>query len=518
MSSSLKELAEKTKQEHDTAIYVNSDVQSALAEFEVEEDESVVNHVDNDEDDDSDDAVIIGGISTNSEDDTADLSEEIASSDAFVLTDEDLKAEMPDLDDPAFKKASSKIRKEIEAFRKDLIIKNGLTPEEANEAATNRMKKLGEEENTEYLKENPNTAIVEIDKKNEKDVVFTAEEREKLRKVKKIELKIVEDIDLKTIEVERIDKKIKTSMLKKIDSGLSSYSVPLPLISDFVTFKGTQIAQLIPSVRFEKDTTEAEMIEKKASLIYNQFVEGSNIKKFDSNGKIILSYEDFCNKFMYYDMDMSLYAIYVASSMEMIETSLTCNQCGSPFTTKYNIKQLLVLDDLPEEFKEKIDTILGHKTDHEYLNSLYTKNNKSVRMKSPITNNIYEIDHPSIRRAYDIFNAVNMEDKTEAFYAEIGIFISSIYVMNNETKKYIEVEEDEYMNILTVLSSLPQEEIELILQFVEGYRYVPKFILKSKCTSCGQDFVNPLRVEDLVFLIAQGSSMETTLLNKLWTS
>lgn len=499
---SLKDIAEKVKNEHENVIK-NDDSELNIDNFEREESEDIINGDDNENEDENES--VIAGISDFSDD--SDDTDDLYDDSGFTISDNDLKAEMPDLNDPAFLKASEKIKTEIDSFRKNLIIRAGMTIEEANEAAMNRMKKLGKEENDAFLKENPNIGVVEIDKKNVDKVEFTPEEREKLSKVKSIRLKVVEDQDLKTLNIERVDKKHKSAMLQSLDTNLSQYSVPLPLMSDFCRFKGSQIIQLIQAVRYD-DATLDEIITKKASLIYTQLSNGHNLQKYDEDGKVIMSYQEFINKFLFHDLDMALYGILVASSMESIESSLTCGNCNTQFQWKYNLKKLLNLDDLSDDFKEKINTILENKSNSEYLQDLYNKNNKSVRVESPITKNVYDLNYPTVARAINLYSVIDQKDETMLYLSAFALFITDMYVYNKKTDKYIPIEETEYRELLDVLQMIPQEEIDIIQKFINPYLYTPKFILKSKCPTCGFNMTNELSIDDLVFLKARDSSTE----------
>lgn len=504
MTENLHDIADRIKSEHITN--QQSTGTSPIEQFEIEEPESVV-----DGEIENDDELVIAGMdelgvsasgvsSTVTEDDLTEASD-------FTITDEDLKAEMPDLDDIAFLDASSKIRADIDTYRKNLIIRSGLTVEEANEAAYNRMKKLGNDENDAFLEKNPKVGVVEINKTDVDKLEFTPEEREKLVKVKSIKLKIVEDATLETLPIERVEKNNKAAMLQSLDTNLSQYSVPLPLVNDYCRFKGSQLIQLIQAIRYD-DATLDEVISNKASLVYNQLANGANLKKYDEDGKVIMSYQEFINKFLFHDLDMALFGILVASSMEEIESALTCGSCKNKFQWKYNLKTLLNLDDISDDFKARFEDILKNKSNPEYLEALYKKNYKSVRVKSPITQNVYDLNYPTVARAINLYRLIDTTDETMVYLSAFALFIDKAYIYNKKTEKYIEIEESEYRYLLDVLQMIPQEEIDIIQNFLKPFIYTPKFILESKCPSCGFKMKNELSIDDLVFLKARDSSME----------
>lgn len=502
MSESLKSLAEKTKKEH-TSEVVDS---STVYEKEVPDDTELVSEegdvIFGFDDDDHTEEETTSKTYTEEKLDESELFNE------FKLTDEDLQTEMPDITPEMAMEMYPKMREEIEAYRKNLILHSGFTTEEADEAARNRLKKRGKEENDAYLKEHPNVAVVEIDKKNEDKIDFTPDEREKLTKVKVIELRVVEKKDMEAIKVKKVDKKKRTAILQNLDMNLSQYSVPLPILHDFARFKGAQIIQMVQAVQYEDDKLE-DIISKKASLIYTQLSGGTILQKYNNEGKTVMSYNDFINTYPYYDLDMGLYGILIASSMEEIETELTCGSCNQAFTWKYNMKQLLSMDGFTEKFKGIIDGILTNKSDASFMKKGHDESTSVIQVTSPITNNIYEFTTPSIGKMIDMYKAINQEDKTILYLSSIVGFIHKLYVYDKSAADYIEIEEDEYVELFDVFQVLPQEELDILGKYLEPYIYEAEFILKSKCPKCGHNMENHLGIENLVFLKARNSRVET---------
>lgn len=425
----------------------------------------------------------------------------------FEITDEDLRTVMPDLTDEAFKTVTKDLKVKLDKYRKSLIINNGFTVEEANEAVQNKMKKDGKEINDEYLKNNPKLGIVEIDKKNQDKVEFTAEEKEKLTKSKAIRLVVVEDEELKSIKIDKVDKKHKAAFVKSVEGSLSKYSVPLPILGDFVTFKGSQIIQLMSIVKYEDDKFE-DLIAKKASLVYDRLLNGTVFNKYDEFNKVIMSYVDFANQFPFHDLDMAMYAILVASSMEESESTLTCANCREAFQQKYNLKALLNLDNMSDYYKEITDEILGNKSNEDILKSIQEKLHKISRYKSPFTNNIYDITFPSVAKAVKLFNAIDQKDETMMYLSALGIFMDSIYLYNRDTDSYMQIEESETTLMMETLQSLPQKDIDMLFNQIKDMIYAPEFILNSQCPHCGEKMRNKISIDDLIFLKAQDLSTE----------
>ena len=523
--SEMKELAQAIKKDHQSKIDENNsntqseevmDKDSEISEFEKVEDESVVEEEGNafvtPEEDEDDDAVVIGddGVSDfpNDEDNSSeDLNDFDFANDDFEITDEMIKEQMPDIPEEEARKFYSEIREEAMSHRQTLMLRNGLPMDDANTLAITKMNKLADAENIRYLKEHPNSVTVTVNKQDVNKLEFTKEEREKMAKSKVINLQVIEDQSVLEAKIKRVDKKKKAAYLQKLDTNLSHYSVPLPLMDDYVQFRGSQIIQLIQAVRYD-DTTYDEMVSKKAALVFDRLVGGSHLKKTDENGRPSMSFVDFTNKFLFHDLDMALYGILVASSMEEIETNLTCNDCGHTFGWKYNIKSLLDMEDLTDEFKDKFETILEHKSDATFLTELYEKEKETKVVQSPLTGNVYHINHPTIARVIALYAHINQEDETMLYLSSVAMFLDQLLVKDNSSDEFIPIEDDEHVLLMDVLQDLPQEEIELLLKFIRPMIYTPRFILKSKCEKCGQKMRNELSVDDLVFLRARDSSTE----------
>lgn len=484
-------------------------------EFEQEEPESVVNGEDEPNEDDEEEAVIAGvsdfgdGTSTMTENEVNTGMTNVDFGDDFDITDEQIKDTMPDIPLEVAEKYFDKMRQEVLAYRRKLILQNGMPLDEATAAALAKLQKLGDENNVHYCKENPSALTIMVDKRDADKLEFSKEEKEKMVKSKVLQLKVVEDVTLKTVKTKKVDKKRKLSVLQNIETGVSMYGVPLPLMNDYVQFKGSQIMQLIKAIRYQ-DTPVDEMIEKKASLVFSQLVSSANIRKTDENGRALMTYNEFLNKFLFHDLDMALYGILVASSMEEVEVELTCGNCSQPFKTNYNIKTLLTMEDMSDEFKERFDQVLANKSDPDKLQEMYEENNKTSIVESPITHNIYHLNYPTLARAIGMYRSLDQNDENMVYLSAFALFIDKMLVYDSKAGDYLEIDEEEVLTLMEALSSIPQEELDIIQQYLTPKLYTPKFVLKTKCDHCGNDMVNVMSIDDMVFLRARDSSTEIT--------
>lgn len=358
----------------------------------------------------------------------------------------------------------------------------------------------------EKKEEPPTEAVITIDKTTDVGSLgLTKEEHEKLEKSKVIKLIVMEDVELSTIEIERPDEKHRANYIKNIEGSVPRYSLPMPSLGDFITFKGAQFAQLINMVNFE-DATLDEEISTKASFIYDRFLDGCIMHKKNEYNKTILSYEDFINKFPYRDMDMALYGILCASSKEENEAPLKCDKCDEEWTQVYNVKTLLNTDNMSDTIKERIDNILKYKSDPEKLQSLSDSQFRAKRLKSPFTNNIYDVSYPTIARAISIAKVMNDDSIDLPNHMLLLLFcLSRVLLYNQETGKYVEVMIDEVPLMVEVLNSIADTDMTMLASQLatENFIYNPEFTMKAKCPKCGKEHSLPIPIAQLVFLGAQ---------------
>jgi len=263
------------------------------------------------------------------------------------------------------------------------------------------------------------------------------------------------------------------------------------------------------SIIAHDDDLISEVLERKATLIYDRLSYGSLIEKFDSVGGIKMSYKDFINSFMYQDIDVAIYGIIVASSMEYSETELRCTVehggCDAVFKQKYNMKQLLQPEML-EYFKDRFESILGNRENKKVLSELHKDITTLTRVKSSFTENVYDMEFPTLGKAINHYKQANMTDPQEIYNSTLGLYINTIYIHDSSDDSYIPVEGSD---ILSVFKDIPQHDLELLANYIEkNMTFTPKFMLMSKCTKCGKSLVNDLSIDQMVFLRAQDSSIQ----------
>ena len=296
--------------------------------------------------------------------------------------------------------------------------------------------------------------------------------------------------------------------IRSISGSISNYSVPLPMYGDFVTFKGAQILQLINAITFE-DARLHEIISTQASLIYDKLIGGSVLKRYDDSGKSILSYEQFINQFPQADLDMAIYGIVCASSMEETNVDLKCNNCNHSWSRKYNLKNLLKFNNLNDKFKARVDAILGAKNDMNAMSVLHDEMYRVFRYKSPFSGNIYDLSYPTIARSINIMRRVNENDVMQVYTTTAAIYLKRVLIYDSLHDKYVEVTHTEPDLLLEVVHSLSNEDMTMLVQQIQSeMMYTPQFVLDGTCPSCHQQINQPVPISQLVFLLARDSMVE----------
>lgn len=427
-------------------------------------------------------------------------------------------------------------------YVKQLIKEYGMTIEEAEAAADKRFDASGNEINKETTTEetenstpsnikedNGKTVIVKVADEESGKIEFTDEEKEKLHKADAIKLVAIKDEKLKSVKFSKFKKKDKLEFLRHMEKSISRYSVPLPALGEFCQFKGAQTVALLNNAASQNESTSS-ILSKKAALLYSCFIGGTTINKFDGDNNVSMSFTDFINKYKFNDVDLGLYAIFVASAKDEIETSLHCPNCDQDYKVKYKIKSLLSEEAFTEEYKNKINDILGNSTDAFYINRLVKESEEIIRIQSNETGNIYDIENPSLAKALRIFSYIKEDDTIMNYCAGIVLYLNCAGIKRSDDE-YIafgfdediekeiannpNLENTKYRDynpiaeLFDIVQQLPQYELDLLIEQIRPLRYRPEFILNSKCGNCGRDWRNQITTDEMVFLAAQGSTTLT---------
>ena len=390
-----------------------------------------------------------------------------------------------------------------------MIVQAHMPVRDAQQAVYNNAIQTLQAANAKYMEEHPTTASIVIDKTSDvNDLGLTKEEHDKLERVKKLRLVLIEDKDLANIELEHPDERHKIDYIRSVEGSGSTYSVPLPMFGDFITVKGAQIIQMANLVQFE-DSDVVEKLGLKASLIYDKLINGSILKKYNEEGVSKMSYAEFINKFPYEDVDIAVFAILCASTIEESSTSMTCPNCSHTWNQHYNVKKLLKMDNIPELYKRRTEDILANKSNDVALRALYEDRRKVRRYKSPFTNNIYDLSYPTVARVIDLMKRVDNKDPLMVYNSAIAMYLNQVLIYNGKTGKYIPVSAEDPGLMLDTIQTLTNEDVTMIANNVrDDLHYSVDFVMDAECPNCKRSLPQTLSIDTAIFLTAQDSLVE----------
>lgn len=402
----------------------------------------------------------------------------------------------------------------IKDYKKDLIINYGMSPDEAEAAAKNRISHMATEKATQYGQEHPEAVILTIDKSQQDQVVIDDDTARKMQVAKAIKLVVVENEELETLNLKPSNTRITMNQMRDISGSLSHFSIPLLDFGDYATFIGAQTGMLANAITDETDDM-LDIVEKKAGILYRCFDQGtisSRFKKDEKGHDVPMTYEDFCNWYHYDDIDMGIYAVVVASAMEESESTYVCQNrnCGQVFPIRYNSKEILDLSAIPDSFKDRVNEIDASRSNTEAMKVLHAQYNKNIRVKSPVSQNIFDICNPTIAQVHQKFEkAMHKVTSTNAVDLVLLIYLERFYIYDKAAGNYAEVvvaDDPEYA--FDVLCTLTQVDVDILTKFIGEHKYSPSFKIKTKCPHCGREATDQLSLDNMLFIHARASVVE----------
>ena len=240
-----------------------------------------------------------------------------------------------------------------------------------------------------------------------------------------------------------------------------------------------------------------------------------------------MSYNDFINSVAFNDLDMMLYAVYVASTPEEQEIRMRCGNptCKKNYDCKFNAKTVIQRKEFPEWAQNRIDDIMAHTNNVDYLQNLGREWKTETMYESPYTGNIYAIAQPTIARVIDVFNYVSDDENYGAYNSLFMTIINSMYIkldqLDENGNEYVQVTYDDDREALKVaISQIPDRDLKILSRMYADMIYTKTITIGNesdltlplkifqKCPHCGQDSENYLFLEHLVFLKARNLSVE----------
>ena len=180
------------------------------------------------------------------------------------------------------------------------------------------------------------------------DMNFTDEEKKKIELATTIRVTEVEDVQLKSLTMERSDK----SFLDMIKDEEYSFDLVLtPMTFPCSRFKA-QMAGLsfgeLGDIAMSNDSDEYDVVKKRYQIIYEK-MKNVSIGSFES-------FDDFLKNFAYIDAELAIYGSYISTSPEEDSLILKCNHpgCEKSFEQKFKPRSLVDLRGASKTFLKKM--------------------------------------------------------------------------------------------------------------------------------------------------------------------
>ena len=433
--------------------------------------------------------------------------------DETIILSSTAKAAMPNMPADAQNDFLAGILPQIKDYQKRLVLDEGMTPDEARSAAESRIRRQAQAANDDYTQKNPDAVILNIDKSQESQLDIDPDTRAKMLAARSIKLVMIESRELETLKIKELpsDKpRVRMNHIRDLAGALSNYSVPLPSLGDYATFSGAQSYEMASCTRMEDDSY-MDWIEKKATLCYKHFLRSTLRSRIGDDGEP-MSYDEFCNWYHFDDVDMGVFAIVVASSMEETNTTYQCQvkSCQQLYPMTYNAKSLIDLSEVPDVVKARIEAIDEARAYPSKMQAVQDEATGNLRFKSEFTGNVYEMYSPTIAEVRD-----RMERCSDAMaLSDLGnlttfIYMRKIYVYDSGSDDYIMIDMIENPEDgLEVIGMMHEIDLELCNKVVDLNKYHPEFKIKVKCPHCKHEGVDRLNIDSLVFLHARATSVE----------
>lgn len=332
------------------------------------------------------------------------------------------------------------------------------------------------------------SVTVILNKLNENTVNFTDDEREKMIKTNVINVRIVDNLDLSSAEVDRTPVSF-NDLINEFKCDTIQTPVVFPQSGFRAYMTGLSVSEMLAFGLNGQNGYTVDDFKKRLNIVYRHMV----------NPTIYIeNFNDFLNKFAWSDLELAVWGMLISSFPTEDTVTLQCGKqdCKKSYEVKYNPSAILDWDEVSKDFISLFETIISC-TDANTEN--IAKNSpirKSLIVELPYTKIRAELGRPSAHDYVSRIAPAMIDEKaikaivgenpnerdTSVFLATM--FIRVLYVPVNG--KYHPL--TSYKNIYQMLSQLRPGELDALISVVNNKfpDTEPAFYLpKSKCPYCG---------------------------------
>lgn len=402
---------------------------------------------------------------------------------------------------------------------------------------------------TDDAKEEDDLKIV-IDKRQLPNISWTADEMDKIKKSRSIELDIVEVVPIEYSQIEDAPDNVIDALLAPYQYKVNSIESPLPASKYRATFTGLPYPEVIDlSNAQEMDTIEGEM--KKWSIAFNHmrnqsigpweeyqwYIDPATKKRVKisisapvppgispDDVTVVTKFEDFLMKTSFVDLDWMLWKILCATTRDKEIVSIDCggmfkgDPCGKTYDWIYNPADLLVKDNINpavlEEMEKTLKAASPEEIEANYMSSMLMTNNVGKFASSGLKVVFGHISaYEYLTEVYPKLKELE-EVENDPSVASRGINITALTVIKALLVPRMEngVIVGEYKikgvdKLLKILNNLDEVDWQTMAEFVKLMLNPYKFSYALKdvvCPKCGQRSAIPIRsISRLLFIVAR---------------
>lgn len=403
----------------------------------------------------------------------------------------------------------------------------------------------------EFVKES-NLQVI-IDKTKLHDVAWSTEDVSKIKKARSIELKIIEDVEIKIGDIEEVEENMVDNVLSKYTRKTNDVVAALPASKYRATFTGLTYPEVLDlSTSQEMNTLDGEW--KKWSICFNH-IKNPSIGEFEEyyiynkDGKEyrvkninevpdgiqshqVTKFEDFLRKTSYIDLDFMLWKILCATTRNKEIIAIDCKAvknaetdelCNHTYDWIYSPEDLLVLNSINPTILEEMKEV-GEASSFEDCIKVYKTSSviKTSSVELSDSKFILNIGHISayeyLNNIYSFIKSLEETDGTDPTIVSKGMAYATLVVIKSvllpSNNKYLKVSTPQ--GIVKVLNQLNEVDWQTISEItklsIEPYQF--KYSLRDiVCPSCKNK--SSIEIEDMskmLFILALSlSSVQVTL-------
>lgn len=356
-----------------------------------------------------------------------------------------------------------------------------------------------------------------INKSQLPEITWSKDELEKIRKVRRVELNIVEHVELKYTNIQDIDDNAVDVVLSQYVRKVNDIIAVLPASNYRATFTGLTYTEVL-DLSYSSELNNLDGERKKWSIAYDH-LKNPSIGKFEN-------FDDFLKKTSFIDIEFMMWKILCATTMDKEYVSITCNNdingkpCGCVYDWIYSPRELLVSESVQQmvldEMKKTGEADSPEDIEANYMESMLMKKN-TVELPSSKFGVVF--GHIS---AYDYLNYVyseidnlskdkNLTQAQMASYLTLPVVKYFLVPFNNGIARIKGPN-----NLIRIINTLDEVDYQVIAELtrimLEPYRF--QFSLRNLCCpKCNKKSNIPIEdMTSMLFLLAQSlQNTEVTL-------